>query len=624
MPLIKIKVDLNNFSLKVLEGNFIKIKDNYKNIIKIFGKPSEIKYIQEKINSLKNKANIFSNIEKISNGSSGLFTVVIYNDQNIKICTSVYHPTLRIFKSKNEYIITENEFLSNGTISKTSAYVKLFSHHSYFFHAGISDEAIDFLTPASSLIFKKNSKNYSSDWYLNFENFCTNTSNENDAVDIAKNMVEVMSGYKNQNNYLSLSGGVDSALTLAASIKAGINIQNVHLSDPTYDDETSTAKNVSSYFKKKIKIYYNYTGSKFKIFSRNTNIFNLLETTFDEMKGDSVKFPLCNSLINLKYNLNGHNGYIHDGNSFPTTLTVRHWFKYPNRKNKNFDFNQNSKLRYYDSKLFFDKQLSQVDFSDKWGLKEKFPTINKYYWPLLDCFYTGNNFHSDHPKNNINNYFPLFDLIKDKKRMNETLKKRGDAIIIKIIQSNFFKNKLYEKNSLTAQILLKFIVFINESCKIMHQNFAYSSENLIINTPGLNGSLLLKLLSISIDEKLINNAKWHIFKSFENLSEIKFENLFMYESLLNPKFLIKRSYQKIFCNVNGLIEFNQVYTFLNNKFFKEFIREKQIFNKYKNLKNHLENSELPAFPNDNDLANPKKISENWWLLNNIINLTSKL
>ena len=304
MSLINLCVNLNSFSIRIIEGSYAETKDKDNNIIKIFGEKVEIREIIDEISKKKNTVNIFNNIEEILKKFSYISTILILNDNFIKICTSIYHPTLRIFKTnKNEFFITEKEFLENNSLSKSSSFAKLFSHHAFFFHKGISNDACDFLTPASSLIFKKNSKNYTSDWYLNFEDFCSKSNHSEDAYEIGQSMTKTMTNFKNHKNFLSLSGGIDSALTLSASIKAGIDINPVHLSDPTFDDETSTAINVTNYFKKKIQIYHNYTNSKFKIFNKNTNIEHLLFDMDQEMKGDSVKFPICNSTINLKHHL---------------------------------------------------------------------------------------------------------------------------------------------------------------------------------------------------------------------------------------------------------------------------------------------------------------------------------
>jgi len=273
--------------------------------------------------------------------------------------------------------------------------------------------------------------------------------------------------------------------------------------------------------------------------------------------------------------------------------------------------------------IFFEKKLKQRNEINNWGLEKKFPNIDPYYWSVLDCLYTGNNFHADHPKHDLKTYFPLINNIKNNNLFMQTLNNRGDLIIDKIYNSKFFKNRLSKKNSNTSEILMKFIVFLNESSKIMHQNFSYSDKNIIINTPGLNSKNLLKFLSIRIDNKLVKSAKWHIFESFKKISNTSFENLFMFETLFNPNFLIKRSYQKIFNKFNNLIEFNHTYTFINNKFFKDYLNKKKYLEKYEYFKNDMKHIELPDMPNDEQLRDKKKVNENWWLLNNLINILSK-
>ena len=40
-------------------------------------------------------------------------------------------------------------------ISNDNSFLKLFSHHSYFFHQGISNDVSDFLGPGSMITIKK-------------------------------------------------------------------------------------------------------------------------------------------------------------------------------------------------------------------------------------------------------------------------------------------------------------------------------------------------------------------------------------------------------------------------------------------------------------------------------------
>lgn len=619
MSEIQINLNVENLSADISKGYFEQYNDSFENEVTIIGRKSELNLFRKKINK---KINIFEEIENIFQLISGTITVIIKNKDFIKIVTSIYHPTLRVFKNNKNLIFTEKEFLDKNSLSQNLSLLKMLSHHSFFFHKGLSSSAIDFVTPGSTILIKKNSEVYENNWYLKFNEFCSNNDPEENANDFSSILVETMGEYAGNNNYISLSGGVDSALTLAAAVKANLNIQTVHLSNPIFDDETSTALNVSKFFNKKVNIINNYTGSHLSVFNFKTDLNDYLKFAYQETARDSVTFPLDNSGILLKKKFLNEKICLHDGNSFPTALTIKHWFNYPNRKNKKFIYNQNSNLRYYDSEQFLKEKLNDINQKDTWGLGIKFPEINPFYWPILDCFYTGGNFHSYRPENYLKNFFPLLDDSNSNKKIFDLLKNKGNFLVEKIIKSNFFSEKLKTKDATTAAILLKFVVFINASCKAMHQNFVLCDDNFIKNTPGLNGKSIMKLLSIKIDNQLINNAKWHIFRSFEILSNKKFEELFYYQSLLNPKFVTKRVYQKLIKKVYGLMEFDEVYTYINNKTLHNFIIKNKIFEKYNDIRSF--NKDLPNIPSFESLKNKKNIKRNYWLLNNILNLTSRL
>ena len=65
MSLINLCVNLNSFSIRIIEGSYAETKDKDNNIIKIFGEKVEIREIIDEISKKKNTVNIFNNIEEI-------------------------------------------------------------------------------------------------------------------------------------------------------------------------------------------------------------------------------------------------------------------------------------------------------------------------------------------------------------------------------------------------------------------------------------------------------------------------------------------------------------------------------------------------------------------------------
>ena len=61
----------------------------------------------------------------------------------------------KVFNSKDEYIVTDREFDESNKISNTKSFLKLFSHHGYFIHDGLSENVIDFVPPGGMIEFKK-------------------------------------------------------------------------------------------------------------------------------------------------------------------------------------------------------------------------------------------------------------------------------------------------------------------------------------------------------------------------------------------------------------------------------------------------------------------------------------
>ena len=116
----------------------------------------------------------------------------------------------------------------------------------------------------------------------------------------------------------------------------------------------------------------------------------------------------------------------------------------------------------------------------------------------------------------------------------------------------------------------------------MHQSSIESNKNSnpLCEFTGLNTKVILNLLSVRIDDVLVNNAKWHIFKLFEKIANKKFEDLFKTQSLKDINFIKGRLTQKIASKFYKLPEYDSSYALVNNIWLKKFLEEKY---KRKNL-----------------------------------------
>ena len=147
---------------------------------------------------------------------------MVIDEREIKLFSSIYNSTLRIFKKKGKFLITNKEFLNTERkISDDNGFLKLFSHHGYFIYQGLAEDVSDFVLPGSIIKFnKKKPLNYDLSWFLNFDQFCTRDDHENVAKDLSESFEDENNyTHPNLNSVISLSGGLDSAVLLAGSSK---------------------------------------------------------------------------------------------------------------------------------------------------------------------------------------------------------------------------------------------------------------------------------------------------------------------------------------------------------------------------------------------------------------------
>ena len=140
--------------------------------------------------------------------------------------------------------------------------------------------------------------------------------------------------------------------------------------------------------------------------------------------------------------------------------------------------------------------------------------IHEYYHPILltlisqipsnlDKVITekGNSFSS--PIKNLNE--------KQLDKLNQLSVELLIKIVSKLLQSSYFKNEL--KNLMNELLkFLKTLIYFTDNIKCMHQDIHSCDDNFYFQSAGLNPNILLKLLSVKIDKKLVENSKWHVFK----------------------------------------------------------------------------------------------------------------
>lgn len=250
-----------------------------------------ISIIESNINSLATKNFTNKNLEKIFREINGICTIVIETNEKIKVCTSVYHSYLKIFKSKSGLVITDSEFNGSKKVSANNAYLKLLSHHSYFFHEGISDSVLDFIPQGSVVTFyKKNLNDYKFSWYLDFEKFCSRDDHGKIADELTEKYLSVFDYLETDKEYhFGLSGGLDSAVALSAAISKKIKIKPFHVCRGMYDDELNVAEGVSKFLGTNLRKIYKY-NKKITPLNNNDDITKNLEYNYNFIKKDSIFF----------------------------------------------------------------------------------------------------------------------------------------------------------------------------------------------------------------------------------------------------------------------------------------------------------------------------------------------
>lgn len=631
--MIEFKINKKNFLISGLEN--YRYKRNFFNkdyTLYFFGYfRTAIKDIEDIIHNFKKKDFSEENVEKIFKKIGSICTLLIESENEIKICASLYHQHLKIFNDSEELVVTENEFFKERKVSTDNSFLKLFSHHSYFFHEGISKNVDDFLGPGSMITIKKNDHlDYVFSWYLDFEKFCYRDDHQKIAEDLASEYQKVFDNLDNKEYLFALSGGLDSALAMSAAIKKN-KIQPFHIARGIYSDELDVSKKIAKFFEKKLDIIYKYQG-KFTCLDFNDDITESLNFNYDYIKKDSTFFFLHNDSCFFKKKFS--NSHIFTGTGDPLLLTINHFMVYSDRIRDKFGYSDHKDKRFFYSIDFFKELKNNPIVEDYFNFYSDFPGIDPYYYPLLSCYVDQLTKQYDYRTRYLKNdkgidtksASPIENLKSDQANLFHNLReKRAKLIIKRVLKSKFFEINLKKPDPKTAQILLKFFMFLGQYGKETHQSSRQHDEKGIVEFTAMNSGLALTELSTVIDEKLVNFSKWHSFKAFEIINGISYEKLYDRPSFKNPNYVFKRIHSKLRSKLKNLPEHDDKYALINNKYLDLFIKEKKIEQKYNDFKsNHEFKKLLYEMPSQNERLNKNNLGSNFWKLNNIINIVSKI
>ena len=463
----------------------------------------------------------------------------------------------------------------------------------------------DFLLPGMLMIINRENLNYEQDWILPIEQIGSKQNHEDIANLIAEAFIKEMSSYKflNSDISLQLSGGVDSALMFAASKYCDLDVNPITFKHPNLPSESREARKVTKYFNSDLKEIKIGPTKKQNFFTKKTDINDYLHKTKNLLKTGSGLHTLNNSSL-LAFDEYGYHNSLENA-SYADALSLEHYTRYPYGffKNAIFDPKKNSNLRFLYSKKYIEDKLKSEKYEDSWNIKKYFPDIHEFYHSFLDPCFNG------HINKNLNKYIVVDNNLNFVPELKNAITKRGILILKKILLSKYFKKNLLKPSVDTAMKLNKIFSFINNISNSASKLFNYRKGNVLSQyRPGLSSNILSILLSVELNEKLVFYPKWHIFRAFEIISKKNFFELIK-ENNLSFK-ILNSIKQRIY---NNDIRNTQ----LKNIHFQKFLKEQQVYEKYRKITHDLD---LKNYPNLNYKF--KTIDQEFWSVNNILNLTS--
>ena len=561
----------------------------------------------------------------------GTYILIVENENTITLLPCYSYPLFYLLEDINKeektITITNSEKLSlrNGFDSERFI-LRAASKHGFFIPKGMGSAVMDFLIPGMGMKIYKRTLEYDQFWILPIEKFAKRNDHNNAAIDIANDLVKEMKSYRyvptKEPLTLQLSSGLDSALLLAAAISAGIKILPVNFHSPTFSQEYIGARNTANLFGMNlIELFRGPTIDRNIPFLYETDISSYLDQMSILLKTGSAMFILDNISLLAPYKFGYH--YTIEGSSYPTQLCIQHETVYPKI---NRDFKGIYKLYKFQPKLNVEKRFRYSInyaieklvtenrlFRDEWGIEAFTPEVHPYYYEYLTPCFTG----SFSGTGLVSKYFPLFRNNNDASDyFKSAIKMRGHDIINKIMFSRYFNESLQKANPLTAIQLQKIVAFINFAVFSNTKLYNYRKSGIVNqNRPGISSKILTTLLSICIDDQIVNYPKWHLFEAFKLLTGKEFFKVHRYTPFQNAA-------ARIYCSFkygkNNVIEnFKQKY--LNNKSVQEFIMKNSLSDLYVELTNsYLNDQAKKSLKIIEDLCKNSP-SPSYWYKNHFLN-----
>ena len=109
------------------------------------------------------------------------------------------------------------------------------------------------------------------------------------------------------------------------------------------------------------------------------------------------------------------------------------------------------------------------------------------------------------------------------------------------------------------------------------------------------------------------------------MNGVSYEKIYYRPSLKKINYVIKRLHSKLRSKLKNLPEHDDRYALLNNKSLELFLKNLKIEEKYNDFKSsHNHRKLMYEIPTKEEKLNLKNFESNFWKMNNIINIVSKL
>ena len=526
---------------------------------------------------------------------SGTYVIFIGSTESITLIPCYSYPLFYILNEQIEnnrtLVLTnlERAALSGGINAKRFV-LRAASKQGFFIPKGIGAAVKDFLIPGMSMRISKDTLSYEQSWVFPLHRVAERTDHENAARDIANALVEEMSSYKlckrEKVTTLQLSSGLDSALLLAASRNADLDVTPVNFHTPISSQECIGAKQTAKFFGLNLLELLRGPSKKGSPFTKDTDISNYLESMAGLLKTGSPMFILDDMSLLAPYHFGNHCSI--EGSSYPTQLCIQHNTTYPviNRNiNKLINFYRFDPKIGHDQRKKYSLRFARQKLNsfkepkvDKWKISESWHYIHPFYWEYLEPCFTG-SFKGD---GLTSKYFPSLSCgIDIDPIFYDAALDRGKDFIEKILLSNYVKSILEKPDPLSAVKIYKIIAFVNMAVFANAKLYNYRASGIMNQQrPGLSSNILNLLQTICIDDVIVNYPKWHLFRAFELLAGKSFFHIHSYVPF--KKYMVQKFYYYKYGR--NRVKANLKTQYINNKSVQSFIKKEDIWNRYQNLK----------------------------------------